>query len=363
MDFDFPPDLLMLRDMLRRFVQKEARPLEMKYFTAGALTPEERRRLREAVEQMGLWGAAVPEKFGGGGLDTVSACLIEEELGQTFVPVEMGDAPPMLFACTGEQVQHFLEPALAGERRAMLAAREPGALRPEMWTTAAAPDGDEFILNGRKSIAAFPGADDFFIVFAKAPPGLTAFMLDANHAGVAVSANGEILLRLCDCRAGRAAILGEPVRALALGADEAPRTWIRMGARYVGLVERLIEMATGHARDWIALGAALAVRPAVQRMVAEMRVEAESARWLVYHAAWLADKGEPVREAAAQVRLFTGEMVQRAVDRVTMIYAGPGPSPEVEPQRLARSAVPAEALELALDHARAAVAAEVLRRG
>ena len=77
MDFDFSPDTLMLRDLLRRFVQKEARPLEMKYFNAGGLTPDERARLRAAVEQMGLWAITLPEKFGGGGLDTVSACVIE----------------------------------------------------------------------------------------------------------------------------------------------------------------------------------------------------------------------------------------------------------------------------------------------
>jgi len=360
MDFDFSPDTLMLRDLLRRFVQKEARPLEMKYFNAGALTPEERAHLRSAIGQLGLWGVTVPEKFGGGGLDTVTACLIEEELGQTIVPVELGDVPPLLFACAGDQVQAFLEPALAGERRAVIAAREPKALRPETWTTAATANGDGFILNGRKSLAVLPDPDDFLVVFARLPEGLTAFLLDANHAGASAPANSEIILTLHDCRVGRDAILGEPGRALALGAAEAPRVWIHTGARYVGLVERLIEMAGEHARDWVALGATLSVRPAVQRMLAEMRTEVESARWLVYHAAWLADKGEPVRAPAAQVRLFTTEMLQRAVDRTTMIYAGPGPSPQIEPQRLARRVVAAEALELTLEYACAAVAAETL---
>lgn len=357
MDFDFAPDALMLRDMLRRFVQKEARPLEMKYFNSGALTLEERAHLRAAIEQLGLWGVTVPEKFGGGGLDTVTACLIEEELGHTIVPIETGDVPPMLFACAGEQVPRFLKTALAGARRAIIAARELGALRPETWQTTATADGDEFILNGCKSLAALPGPDDFFVVFANTPAGLTAFLLDANQAGARAAANGEIILTLSDCRVGREAMLGEPGRALALGAEEAPRAWIRSGARYVGLVERLLEMAGEHAKDWVALGAPLAARPAVQRMLAEMRAEVESARWLVYHAAWLADKGEPVREAAAQVRLLTGAMLQRAIDRATLIYTGPGPSPEINPLRLARSVVPAEALELTLEYASAAVLA------
>ena len=112
MDFTFPSDTLMLRDMLRRFLLKEARPLEMKYFQTGELDRQEQARLRQAVQQLGLWGLMVPEEFGGGGLDTVTACVIEEELGTTFVPVEMGEISPVLYACQGEQVTRFLEPAV-----------------------------------------------------------------------------------------------------------------------------------------------------------------------------------------------------------------------------------------------------------
>jgi alkylation response protein AidB-like acyl-CoA dehydrogenase len=370
MNFDFPPDTLMLRDMLRRFVQKEARPLEMKYFTTGELTPEERARLRQAVEQLGLWGLMVPEEFGGGGLDMVTTCMIEEELGKTFVPVEMGDVAPLLYACTDGQVTRFLEPALAGERRAILAVREPspepgrgiGLLQPEDWNTTVTLDEGEYILNGRKILTTRPGPDDFLVVLVSAPEGLTAFLLDTSNSGASVSTHDDVILTLSDCRAGREAILGEPGQTLAHKDDEAPRTWIRTGARYVGIVERLIEMAVEHAKDWVSLGAPLAVRPAIQRLLAEMRVEVESARWLVFHAAWLDDErqGDSIREPAAQVRLATGEMLQRSVDRVTMIYTGPGPSPQIEPLRLVRSVVPSEALELALEFARTVLASEML---
>ena len=108
MDFEFPDDTLMLRDMLRRFVQKEARPLEMDYFNTGSLKPEQRARLRRSVEQLGLWGYLAPEEFGGAALDMVTSCLIEEELGGTFLPLEMGNVPPMLYACQGDQVGKVL---------------------------------------------------------------------------------------------------------------------------------------------------------------------------------------------------------------------------------------------------------------
>ncbi len=369
MDFEFPPDALMLRDMLRRFVQKEARPLEMKYFTAGELVPGESARLRRSVEQMGLWGLTAPEQFGGG-LDLVTCCVIQEELGQTFIPVDIGEVTPLLYACTGEQVSRYLEPALAGERRVILAAREPGRSNPSDWKTKALPVDDAasgYILNGQKSLSSQPGVEDFFIVFARTPTvsgesSLSAFLLDGGNPGLVVSKNGDITLALNDCVVTPEAMLGTRGGALLLGAQEAPRLWIQMGARYVGIVQRLLEMVVEYARDWVALGAPLAVRPAIQRMAAEMTVELESARWLVYHAAWLVDTGQPdsIRLQAAKVRLATGEMLKRTVDRATMMYAGPGPSTQIEPQRLVRGAVPLEAIELSVENARMAITAEVL---
>jgi alkylation response protein AidB-like acyl-CoA dehydrogenase len=369
MDFELPPDTLMLRDMLRRFIQKEARPLEMKYFNAGSLTVEERARLRKAIEQLGLWGLMAPEEYGGGGLDTVTACVIEEELGSTFVPVEMGNVPAILFACREHQVSQFLEPALAGARRPLIAAREPGrgGLQPDQWSTTAVLEGEGFRINGRKLLSIPPEPDDFLILFTRTrngtdTKGLTAFILEANTPGLHTTAGVEVLTSLENCFAGQGQLLGEPGGALALLSKEAPRSWIQTGARYVGIAGRLIEMATDYARDWVSLGAPLAARPAIQRLLAEISVDVESARWLVYHAAWLVDSGknEKIQCAAAQVRLATCVMLQRAIDTLTVVFAGPGPSQPIEPGRLVHSAIPAEALELAIERTRAIIAADML---
>ena len=363
MDFELPADTLMLRDMLRRFIRKEAQPLEMKYFTTGQLAPEERLRLRRAVEQMGLWGLTVPEAYGGG-LDLVGACVLDEELGQTFIPVEIGEVAAVLYACSGDQVGNYLEPALAGDRRPILAAREPGRLKPEEWTTTAQSVADSYILTGQKILSVAPEPRDFLVVYAQAEQGLTAFVLDAGCPGVELSINGEVMLTLAGCQAEASALLGQPGRALALGAEEAPKAWIRSGARYVGAATRLMEMAVEHARSWVALGEPLSIRPAIQRMLAEMQVDIESARWMVYHAAWLVDSSakDDLRIAAARVRLATGEMLQRSVDRATMVFAGPGPSPQIEPQRFVRSLAPPETLEFAMQQARAVITAAMLAR-
>jgi acyl-CoA dehydrogenase len=360
MDFEFSSDALMLRDMLHRFVEDEAKPMEMKYFSTGALEASERARLRTVIEQMGLWGITVPEKYDGGGLDMVTACLLQEELGKTFLPIDLGEVPPLLYACQGDQVENFLKPALAGKRRAILAAREPDAFKPEDWKTTATPDGSIYILNGKKLLSTMPTAQDFYVVLAKAPAGFSAFILDTNHPGTSVVADAGVSLQLEQCHTLTGSLLGECGQALKMGLDETPGVYIQLGARYVGLAQRLLEMSIEYAKSWTALGALLKERPAIKRMLAEIQVQIESTRWLVYHAAWLADKQRLSRSVTAEVRLSTGEMLRRATDLVTMIYGGPGPSPEIEIHRYVYSTVPMEALEFGLECARTIIAANLL---
>jgi acyl-CoA dehydrogenase len=371
MEFEFPEDTMMLRDMLRRFLEKEARPLEMKYFNTGELKLEERSRLRKAIEQLGLWGLTVPEEYGGGGLDLLTTCLIEEELGKTFVPVQIGEINPLLYACREGQVNRYLEPALAGERRAILAAREPisNGIRPDEWVTTAEHGNDNYVINGSKLLDNLPGPDDFFIVLAKVDLNgsgqkvLTAFLIEDGTDGVEIITDQQPRLNIKDCRVGRDGILGEPGEIINISQQDALRMYVRTGARYIGIGERLIEMAAEHARTWVSFDAPLAARPAINRMMAEMRVDVESSRWLVYHAAWLHDEGKEEfdRSTAAQVRIATGEMIRRLIDRVTMVFTGPGPSLEIEPHRFVRSLIPSEAFELALEQARAIVAEDVLK--
>lgn len=362
MDFSLPEDTVMLRDVLQRFIEKEARPLEMKYFTTGHLEPTEQEHLRNSIEQLGLWGITVPEAYGGFGLDMITACVVMEELGQTFIPVEIGEVPPMLYACRDEQVTRFLEPALNGERRVFIAGREPKAVTPETWQTEVLVEEESYLLNGHKLLSTAPNSQDFLIVLVHMADGLTAFLIDADYAGLTWSVNGTVILHLQNCRLNADDILGERGQALRAGMDEAGRNCIRLGARHVGLAERLLEMATSYAKEWVSLGAPLSERPAIQGLIADLRVRIESVRWLVYHSAWRVDQGEPLHEPAAQVRLATGTMLQEAVDLATMMYGGPSPAPQLELQRFIESKLPSVVTQLGLTYARTAVAHDMLAK-
>jgi acyl-CoA dehydrogenase len=274
--------------------------------------------------------------------------------------VEIGEVTPLLFNCRESQIQQYLQPALAAKRKAFVAAREPGGLQPELWKTEALRRADRWVVNGRKEVTGLPGTEDFWILFARSASGPTAFLVDADTPGLTLRSGKGVLLDVQEAVLSVGSILGAEGRAFQLAREYAPISWIRSGARYLGVVSRLLEMASEHARDWVALGAALSVRPAIRRMLAETQVDLESCRWLVYHAAWMADRGQAIRAPASQVRLGTGVMLQKAVDRTTMLFAGPGPSPQIELNRFVRSAAPAALLEWALEQAREAVAFGVL---
>jgi acyl-CoA dehydrogenase len=358
MDFNFSEDALILQDMLRRFIEKEAKPLEMKFFLSGNLEEKERAHLRKVIEQMGLWGILLPEEYGGGGLDLVTSCVVEEELGKTFIPLEMGDAPPLLFACQGGQVERYLSPVLSGERRAILAVREPGGLRPEEWVTAAWPEDGSFVIRGTKLLPVEPVASDFLIVFAKTSTGVTAFILESDQSGLQYSANSPSILSLGDCRVGSDALLGVYGGALSLDTRQAHQSLVRVGARFVGLAQRMLDMAAEYANTWVALGAPLKNRPAVQHMLAEAYVQIEAARWLVYHTAWLADQQEPLQLPVASLRLATGQMLQKVKELVTMIYGGPS-SLSLDLRRVFSQPAVASALEFGLDGPRILIANEI----
>ncbi len=364
MDFELPSETLMLRDMLRRFVEKEARPREAEYFTTGKLSPNQRNRLRAAIEQMGLWGVTVPERYGGMGVDLITSCVIEEELGKTFLPVPIGDVPANLYGCDPEQAERYLKPTVSGKRRAFIAMLEPAAphpvrtFRPATWKTIAHPADDGYILGGRKLISGIPDPEDFYLVFARSPQGISTFLLDAAHEGSSLRLEPEICLHLDGCRVGAEALLGRLGEGLAAGAALAPRAWVRVAARSVGIANRLLEMSAEHASNWFSFDAKLSTRPAVQRMLADLQVQIESTRWLVYHAAWIADQGKDFYTPAARARIATAQLLRQADASTILIYGGPGP--HSNESWTAQKRITEEIMNIGLEIARGAVANEIL---
>ncbi len=321
MDFTLSEELTMIRDMARDFVTNELLPIEREILlrekggTHGAPIPAEKRaRLKKMAIDQGLWAMTAPEALGGGGLSTLGACLVAEELGKTFVDFDFGDIPPILFDANAEQREKYLKPAITGEKEVALALREPDS--DEIETRATHNGGlsgvEAWILNGTK----LTEDADIYLVFAQVDQGATCFIVERLAAQ-----NGKLILD--NTRVPASNVLGEIGKAFALGKKYQGARWLRAAARKIGVAARLLEMSSQYARDWRALGQPLAVRPAIQRNLADTAVDMDAARWLVYHAACEIDEGKDAREAAPRAYLFASDMVQRAIDRTVEIYGGP----------------------------------------
>jgi alkylation response protein AidB-like acyl-CoA dehydrogenase len=176
--------------------------------------------------------------------------------------------------------------------------------------------GDNWQLNGTK----YADDADLFLVFAQTDEGLTCFIVERGWQGV-VTQDGKLVLENVSVPASN--VLGEVGGAFALGKKYVNARWVRAAARKVGMAVRLLELSSQYARDWKALGQSLAVRPAVQRHLAEMATDIDAARLLVYRAACEIDEGKDAREDALRAHLFASEMARRAIDRTIEIYGGP----------------------------------------
>lgn len=335
MDFTLSEELTMVRDMARDFVANELLPIERTLLvrdqsgTRGAPMPaESRSKLKKMAVEQGLWAMAAPEELGGGGLSVLGMCLVAEELGKTFVDFDFGDIPPLLFQANDEQREQYLASAIAGEKECALAVRELGEAKPGELKTTAVLEGDAWVLTGNKAVEETPA--DFYLVLAATEQGPTWFIVDQVRAQ-----DGQ--LALDHARVSTANVLGQVGRALALGKAYKSVRQVQTAARRIGMACRLLELASQYARDWKSLGQPLMVRPAVQRWLAEMAIDIDAGRWLVYRAACaidemasasggvakLAEISTQAKQDVLRASLFAAEMVERVGDRTVQVYGGP----------------------------------------
>ena len=389
MDFNIPEDLKMVQTLARDFVKDQLIPLEKEVLgretdlegTRRGLSPEKEAELLKMVREVGLWGLSVPEEMGGGGLGVFGTCLVEEELAKTVLPLDFGDVTPLLFECNNEQRRDYLQPLVEGRKSAFLALVEPGkGIDPGQMEMAAVKVEGSFILNGRKMAFSRKEAADFAIVFAVTDPakglreGVTCFLVDKDVKGFTVTGGGErtgwraqvaqpVTLIFKDCQVAVAKILGEEGKAFHLGKKWLTGRRVVRGARCVGAAVRLLDKAVEHARSWTSFGQVISGWPGIQALLAEIAIDIQAARLMVYQAAWKADAGQDIRHEAAMVKVFAAEMLRRVADRAVLIKNGPGPVQGLPLEHLCRDLLAQNLAARELEVQKSLVAEGVLKSG
>ena len=353
MDFAIDEELKAYIDTVRQFRERELMPLEHQFLMDGDWTDEVRRGLQLKGREKGFWALDVPEEMGGQGLNELAMCMVVEELYKHPAMFEFGGCPePAMYLCNDDLKKRYFQPIVDGERRSAFAFTEPDTGSDfARITTRAVRDGDEYVINGRKTFISHVEPADFLILFAstdpsKGPSGVTCFLVDKDTPGFELTRPIPTMgdgwtpaeLSFHDCRVPAENIVGEVDGAWGIANHQLSHGRLRIAAYQLGIAQRCLDLAIDWAKNRTTWGKPIASRQAIQWMIADSYVELEAARLLVYRSAWQTDAGIATRNEAFVAKLYATEMSQRVSDRALQVFGGMGYTKEVPIQSFYRQA-------------------------
>ncbi len=342
MDFTFSEEQEMFRAMFRDFSTKEVAP------RAEELDHEEKPpldALRKAANQ-GFLGATLPEDYFGAELDYVSYILLIETLAGDCMSTAVTLATHVSLVAmsvlaygTDAQKEEWLPPMAAGEMIGGFALTEPDAGSDAAFgnaatvQTRATPDGEDVILDGVKTWVANGEIAGLFLIFARGPEGVEVFLVPRDAPGLTVGYREPTLglrsvtfntLYLEGCRVPQANRLGSPGEGQAVLRLAGDRMAVALAAAGLGVAEASIDVAAQFATERVQFGVPIAQKQAIQSYVAEAMAEVEALRYLVYHAAWLADQGGDFSFDASVAKAFGSRVARSVTNRMVQVMGGYG---------------------------------------
>ncbi len=326
-----------LQALAHEFAERELRPIAAECDARDEFPPE---LLRKAA-RLGLTSYATPREYGGGGVDSVTAALIAEELSwgcaglAAAILATMFPVRPLVRFGTEEQRKRYL-PLLASEAGALaaIAFTEPHAGSDfEAIRATARRDGDEYVLSGEKCYVTNGGIADLTVVFAKLAGAITAFLLEGGDPGVGAGRKEEKLglrasytgsLILDEARIPADRLLGEEGQGFPVAMDFFEVSRPQVAASAVGLARAAFEYATEYARQREAFGEPLIARQGVSFKLADMAMEIEAARLLVWRACAAVDAGEDAGLLGSYAKAFAADAAMRATTEAVQVLGGAG---------------------------------------
>ncbi|MBB5150123.1 MULTISPECIES: acyl-CoA dehydrogenase [Ureibacillus] len=352
MNFELTKEQLMIQEMVRDFAEKEIKPYAREHDENSTFPIETFKKMGE----LGLLGIPFPEEYGGSGGDTISYAIAVEEIGKACggtglsyaAAISLG-ASPIYYFGTEEQKQKWLVPMAKGETLGSFGLTEPNAGSDAGGTqTKAELVGDEYIINGEKQWITNAGYARQVIVTAvtgKREDGkkiITSLIVptdapgvkircDYDKMGVRASNTCEIVLE--NVRVPKENVLGDPKRGFSQFLQTLDGGRISIAALSVGIAQAAYEKALKYAKERYQFGQPISKFQAIQFKLADMAMEIELARNMVYKAAWLKDNNKPFGKEAAMAKLFASEMGFRVCNQAIQIHGGYGYMKEYDVER------------------------------
>jgi acyl-CoA dehydrogenase len=376
-DFTLSDEQKDLRELAHNFAEKEIRPVAWDY-DRDAVWPQE---VIEKAWEVGLMNTHVPEAYGGPGLDYLSGCLIEEQLGwgctgigTSLVANGLATAPVGLGGSEKVKKQYLgmlsEEPKLAS-----FCLTEPdagsdvGGMK-----TRAVKKGDRYVISGSKSFITNGSHASWYTVYAKTDPdaghrGISAFVVDRDSPGVTVAkkedkmgqrASDTALISFDEVEVPAENMLGEENKGFKLAMMTLDRTRPGVAALGLGLAQAAFEFASDYSKERVQFGVPIAMHQAIAFMIADMATKIEAARLLVWQSAVLLDQGKRNTLAASHAKRFTADIAMEVAVDAVQVYGGYGFIKEYPVEKLMRDAKIMQLYEGTSQIQRLVIAREIL---
>jgi alkylation response protein AidB-like acyl-CoA dehydrogenase len=351
-NFDFTPEQEMVRNLAREFAEREIAPYAAENDRLERFPAEIIRKMAP----LGFLAGPIPTEYGGMGLDFIAYALLTEEIGRadssvrTTLSVHVSLVQLTLLRWASDAQKQKYLPALArGDYLGCFALTEPNAgSDPAGMQTTAVRDGDYWVLNGTKTWISNGGVAGLAIVFAqtdrsKGHRGIAAFLVERDSTpgftareikgklGLRASNTAEIVLE--NCRVPAENLLGEVGQGMRIALSALDNGRYSVAAGCVGIIQGCIDISVKYAQTRHQFGRPIGSFQLVQEMIADMVVDYEAARYLVYRAGHLKNKGVRNTRETSIAKLFASEAAIRAANNAIQIHGGYGYSREVPAER------------------------------
>ncbi len=353
-NFALSEEQKMIRQLARDFTRNEIAPVAEHYDK----THEYPRPVIKKAQEIGLTMMSIPEDYGGMGLSLFEECLVAEELAwgcsgiSTAITIGGLGMAPIHMAGTDQQKQEYADRMADGQMCAYcLTEPEAGSDVAGIKTTACR-EGDYYILNGSKTFISGATAANFYTVFAYTDPsvrykGMSCFIVDRDLEGVNVgnpfdkmgqhaSDTAEVVFDNVAVPASR--LLGQEGMGFMIAMQVFDRSRPSVSAAAVGVARRALEESVNYAKTRKSWGKPIWQYQAIGHKIADMAMEVEAARLLVWKSAWAVDTGMRNTVASAFAKAYAADTAMKVTTEAVQVFGGYGYMAEYPVEKLMRDA-------------------------
>ncbi len=314
----------------------------------------------ELLRDNELLGLCFPEELDGSGADLLSICIAIEELAKfcTNTSLILGvcklGSQPIMLAANDEQLKKYIPPLARGEKQCAFGLTEPGAgSDAAAMTTRAVLKGDKYIINGQKCFITNGGIADTYSVFAKTDEGsgvkgISAFIVEKDFPGfeigkiehkMGIRGSQTCELVFTDMEVPAENLLGEEGTGFKTAMMTLDRTRPSIGAQALGIAQGALDHAVSYAKERVQFGAPIAKLQGIQFMIADMAIQVEAARQLVYYSAALVESaGREASAVSAMAKCFAADTAMKVTVDAVQVLGGVGYMTEYPLERMMRDA-------------------------